>query len=117
MLTVKTYQATIYCGFRPAYKDMLKYDEDYYQEAKIICKNYCNNVNLCVTLKKTEFIYKEGDETGIEVGLINYPRFAKTDLEIRELSINLAKILKDHFQQLRVSVVFSDETILLGEKV
>lgn len=112
---IKTFQATIYCGFRPGYGELLKYEEDYMEDAKNICRDYCNDIGLGLTIKPIEFIYKEGEEPGVEVGLINYPRFPKSEIDIKKLTILLATKLKEHFQQIRVSIVFTDETIMLEE--
>jgi len=111
--SVKTFQATIFCGFRPGYNQLLKFDEDYFREAKDICQEYCNSVGLGLTIKPTHFGYKDGEEPGVEIGLINYPRFPKQDIEIKNISLELATKLKEHFKQIRVSIVFTDETIML----
>ena len=82
-----TYTATIYCGFKERqvggsyYPNTLKCLEI---EARNICKEYCDEVGLCVTFKLVEFLYINGDESGVEVGLINYPRFKSTPTEIQD---------------------------------
>jgi hypothetical protein len=113
MKTLPTFQATIFCGFKPGYSALVKFDEDYFNEAKIICQAYCDKIGFCVTIKPTFFIYTDGSEPGVEVGIINYPRFPKEFEEIKRLALDLAKQLKKHFLQKRVSVVFTDETIML----
>jgi hypothetical protein len=52
-------------------------------------------------------------ESGHAVGLINYPRFPAEPKDIKQKTLDLAKILKKMAGQERVSVVFSDETIML----
>jgi len=44
-------------------------------DARRICREHTFAVGLCVTVTPTEFIYTGGAETGVCVGLINYPRF------------------------------------------
>lgn len=44
-----------------------------------VCRGYCKQVGLCVTVTPTKFIYTGGEETGVEVGLVNYPRFPVED--------------------------------------
>lgn len=46
------------------------------------CRAYCKKVGLCVTVAPTKFIYTGGEETGVEVGLANYPRFPVEDFGI-----------------------------------
>lgn len=40
-----------------------------------ICQTYCDAVGLCVTITPTKYVYKNGCEDGVTIGLINYPRF------------------------------------------
>lgn len=58
---------------------------------KQVCRQYCFEVGLCVTVTPTTFIYTGGEEYGIEIGLINYPRFPDSDKNI----LNKAKILAE----------------------
>jgi len=64
-----------------------------YSDALRICKEYCTQVGLCVTVTKTEFVYKHGAECGVLVRLVQYPRFLKEESEISQLALNLAKEL------------------------
>lgn len=43
--------------------------------AKMICRDFCDKVGLCVTVTPTTYLYTGGQEEGVIVGLINYPRF------------------------------------------
>ena len=38
-------------------------------------REYCMDVGFCVTVTTTKFIYKGGEETGVCLGVVNYPRF------------------------------------------
>lgn len=113
MKTVPTYTATIYLGMK-ATRDSgdLRCDPSWvYSE----CQNYCSEVGLCVTITPTTYIYKGGSEAGAIIGLINYPRFPKEPHEIRQLALDLAEKLRVLYKQYKVSVVFPDETVMLGE--
>ena len=109
--TVPTYQATIYCGLRESYGGVIHSTE----YAGQICKEYVDSIGLCVTVTKTEFIYNGGREPGVIIGLINYPRFPMKPEVIRLRAITLATLLKDAFNQKRVTVVCTDRTFMLGE--
>jgi len=111
MHSASTYWANIYCGLLPGYVGHSFSVESAYQ----ICQDYCNNVKLGLTVTKTKFIYVGGSEDGIVVGLINYPRFPSTPEQIRIKAIDLANLLKSALMQERVSVVFPDETIMIGD--
>lgn len=107
--TVDTYNANIFVGTKDSGISYISSDiYDY-------CQRYCNEVRLCVNVKMTQFVYVGGQETGFEIGLINYPRFPKSKQEIQKLALDLAIELKALYNQKRVSVVFSDKTIMLGE--
>lgn len=62
-----------------------------------ICKNYCTKVGLCVTVTPTNYIYKNGSESGFTIGLINYPRFPESPDQIfrhaEKLAFDLAVVL------------------------
>lgn len=110
MKRVKTYWAKIYVGTSQRRSPPQYEDERIYNT----CSNYVDRVGLCVTVTKTDFIYTYGIEAGYVVGLINYPRFPSTPQKIRKHAVALAKLLKKELGQKRVSIVFPDDTIMLG---
>ena len=116
MKTEKTYTAVIYCGFGKGYREIsisnLEADIAEITALKIV-KEYCNSVKLGVTFKRTRFVYVDGHEEGVEVGLINYPRFPSHPELIKVRAMTLAKLLMKELSQERVSVVCTDETIML----
>jgi hypothetical protein len=61
-----------------------------YDVAAQVIRKYCKEVGLCVTIDRTKFIYTGGEEDGFVVGLINYPRFPKSELEIYKQAETLA---------------------------
>jgi hypothetical protein len=111
MKTVNTFTATIYTGAKEHY-DVVTHS---YDEAKQILQEYCNTNPLCVTLKQIEYIYKDGNEIGFEIGLINYPRFPSTPEEITNRALEIGNIFRNNFNQLKVSVICNDKTYMIGE--
>lgn len=111
MKTVPTFTATIYVGLevRATGKRFTT------KEALAICQRYCDDVGLCVSVTRTRFVYTKGSEPGVAVGLINYPRFPVPVATIKALALELAGLLREGLRQLRVSVVFPDETVMLGD--
>lgn len=93
---VKTYTATIYIA-----GDL--------HEAKTCIRRFCMS-GLCVTVTPTTFVYTAGAEEGVAVGLINYPRFPKTNEEIWEKAISLGMNLMDTLCQRSFCVVTPDKT-------
>ena len=84
MKTSGTYPIQIFIAYKPNYETHESSIPRYYQgfeyTQKIIQK-YCNDIGLCVTIKPTTFIYTNGLEPGVEIGFINYPRFASSVLD------------------------------------
>ena len=110
MNSVPTFTATIYVGFKN--RDTGEVHE--MCEVASICRQYCDAVGLCVTITPTHYIYKDGEEPGCAVGLINYPRFPSTPEQITSHALALAQLLKDAMEQYKVSVVFPGETVMLS---
>jgi hypothetical protein len=81
-----------------------------------IAQRYVENNGLGVTVTPTHFVYPGGNEPGVIVGLIDYPRFPKNPEIIRWHALLLGGMLKDELRQERLSIVFPDKTVMLGEK-
>lgn len=72
-----------------------------------------NEVGDCVTVTPTHFRYVDGEEPGVIIGWINYPRFPREPEEIKERAFNLAKHLMMMLNQERMSITTPDETYML----
>lgn len=79
-------------------------------QAKQVCREHCFEVGLCVTVAPTTYIYTGGEEEGVRVGLINYPRFPTSHDELREKARALADRLMRRLCQHSYSIVGPDET-------
>lgn len=111
MKTVPTFTATIYVGFRERDTGIL-HD---LAECEAVCQRFVDLNGWCVTVTPTRFIYSHGHEPGAAIGVINYPRFPNEFEAIRERALALAERLQEALGQMRVSVVFPDETVMLGD--
>lgn len=76
-----------------------------------ICRAYCDEEGLCVTVTPTSYVYTGGEEAGVIVGLINYPRFAAEPREIMFAAKTLALELMHKLEQQSVSIQAPDETV------
>ncbi len=119
MKIVDTYTANIYLGLKDGDNE---YPSLACESVEGFCRRFVNKHGICVTVTPTHFVYGsptpdeiKGDELGVVVGLINYPRFPTSPEIIREIATELAKSLKSKFCQKRVSIVCSDQTIMLEE--
>jgi len=109
MEQVDTFIATIYCGLRAGYSDKIT-DLDLIRDW---CKSYCNSVGFCVSFTPTEFIYKDGSEPGVIIGIINYPRFPKDKKDLKSIALYIATKVATISEQKRISILFPDTTITL----
>jgi hypothetical protein len=81
-----------------------------YDKAVASVRNYCDQFGFCVTVTPTNYVYTGGEEDGVIVGLINYPRFPKTSEELRERAITIAKQLLEDLEQQSFSIQGPDRT-------
>lgn len=108
---VPTFWANIYVGFKETYSGPVHS----FEEAKAVCRAYCDEIGLGLSITQTTFVYTNGEEPGCLVSLIHYPRFPDDNPEkqITERALTLAERLLVALGQLRVSVVTPGETIMI----
>lgn len=82
-----------------------------YDDAARICREFCFEVGYCVTVEKAEYVYTGGQESGVIVGLINYPRFPREPEQIIAIAEKLGTRLMEGLCQHSFSVVTPVETI------
>jgi len=102
MKIVDNYEAKIWLGLREGYTDTI-------EDAKTVkgfIEGWCTGKKQCVNVSPTEFIYVDGNEPGLIIGFINYPRFPMSQPEIKNRAIELATLLMKRFKQYRVSITF-----------
>jgi len=85
-------------------------------DASRICRKHCFDVGLCVTMESVDFIYTGGAESGIRVGLINYPRFPSSPEAIMARAKALADDLMVGLCQWSCSIVASDQTVWMSRR-
>jgi hypothetical protein len=79
--------------------------------AKQICREYCDEVGLCVTVTPTSYVYTGRGDAGFIVGLINYPRFPASSFEIASRAVQLADRLRTKLGQESYSIQYPDQTV------
>ena len=80
-----------------------------------VCQEYVDAVGLCVNITPFEFIYSGGRESGVNIGLIHYPRFPSGREVVRAHVLEMAGRLRIALRQSRVSVVMPNETVMIGD--
>lgn len=79
-------------------------------QAKQVCREYCFAVGLCVTVEPVAYVYTGGEEAGVRVGLINYPRFPSSEEAIAAHAVTLAADLMVRLCQHSYCIVGPRET-------
>jgi hypothetical protein len=79
------------------------------------CREYCLE-GMCVTVTPTKYIYTMGEETGAEIGLINYPRFPNDPADITRKARELASKIMEDCHQGSYTVMTPDETVFYSRR-
>lgn len=87
-----------------------------YDVARQICREFCSLYGECVSIERTTFIYTGGEELGVAVRFINYPRFPRHQDSIKDRAKDLAEMLIYNLHQYSASIVCSDETIWITRR-
>lgn len=88
----------------------------YESEARAICQAHCDEIGLCVTVTPTSYVYTGGQEVGVIVGLINYPRFPKEPAEIWAHAEALAARLREGLGQDSYTIQAPDKTVWFSHR-
>lgn len=80
------------------------------RDAERVCRAYCNEIGLCVTVTPTNYIYTGGSQAGVIVGLINYPRFPAEPDAIWEKAECLGHLLLAGLYQETFTIQAPDRT-------
>ena len=82
--------------------------------AEGLCRAYCDEIGLCVTVSDTAYCYTGGREAGVVVGLINYGRFPSEPAGIFAKAEALALRLIDGLAQETATVQAPDKTVWIS---
>lgn len=85
-------------------------------EAETICRDYCDAAGFCVTVTGTTYCYTGGEEAGVIVGLINYPRFPAKPAQLWGHAEALAERLRAGLEQDSYSIQAPDRTVWISHR-
>lgn len=77
------------------------------------CREFASKNTICVVISPTNFIYNFGEESGASIRLINTPKNLKSNSEVMELAVQLARFLMDKCFQKSSVVLNSGKSILI----
>jgi hypothetical protein len=106
---VWSFHVDIYVGLKEGYDGTQHSIAALEQELQEICNN-----GLCVCVIPCKYIYKNGNDSGAIIRLINYPRLPSTKQKIKTKAISIAKRIQDKFSQYRISIHAPDMTYMIG---
>jgi hypothetical protein len=104
------YEVDIYVGMKEIATDKIFS----YEDLDKLLQEECDS-GLCVSVFPCKYIYKDGNEIGAIVRLINYPRFPKLKVEILNRAMQIARKIKREFKQLRMSISDGADIFMLEE--
>lgn len=84
-------------------------------KAENICREYVEK-GACVTVTKTNYIFKYGEQSGVIVEFINYPRFPKPNGTIFMMAKELGLKLMYKMNQGSFTVQTPNETIYFDRR-
>ena len=70
-----------------------------YLYAKQLVNRWVAENPMCFSMSKVDYVYTFGCESGFRLDAINYPRFPKDELAVREIVTNLAEYLMVELNQ------------------
>jgi len=86
-------------------------------DARRCCAQWCYENLNCVTVTEIEFIYTGGAESGVVVGLVNYPRFPENPEVIFEQACQLAEHLIEALHQHSALVQDSQQSVWMTKRM
>lgn len=111
LTTAEPCDIKIYCGLKNTFEQ--KIGTYSLTDVHEIVQEYVNKLGECVTITPTNFVYTNGNEPGVIIGFINYPRFPKDQSELITRALGLAEKLMYAFKQCRVTVTTPISSIML----
>jgi len=87
-----------------------------YAKALELCRAYCDDTGFCVTVTPTVYTYTGGQEAGVIVGLINYPRFPSEPRAIWHRATELAAKLREGLYQESYTIQAPDKTVWFSHR-
>lgn len=82
-----------------------------YDTARAACREITYTFGFCFQIHKVDYIYTGGEESGLLIRVINYPRFPRDPEEITNLVTEFGKIIATKLCQKSFTVETSTDTM------
>lgn len=70
----------------------------------------------CVTVTEADYVYTGGMESGVRIGLINYPRFPRDSDVLWERGLEIGRFLIERLHQQSCTVAATDRSAFLSRR-
>ena len=77
---------------------------------KQVCREFCYARGFCVHIEAADYVYTGGEEAGVRVGILNYPRFPTNETALQDAARDLGIQLRDRLCQHSFLLVGPDIT-------
>jgi len=84
-------------------------------KAEDICRKFVAR-GACVNVSESNFIFKFGEQKGVSITFINYPRFSKPQSEILKDATDLGFLLMEGMNQGSFTIMTPTETVLYDRR-
>lgn len=105
----ESFEARIYMGLKEGYSGPTRLMDEVYEYLKKVC----DKEKYAVSVSPTYFVYPGGEEFGVVITFINYPRFPGKNSDILNSAICLAYDLVVEFRQQRCTVWTPEKSYLI----
>lgn len=82
-----------------------------YSTCKSVCREIAYTFGFCFQISEVDYIYTGGQESGVLIRVINYPRFPRDPEEITKLCIEFAKKISAVMCQKSFTIETSTDTM------
>lgn len=112
---IKTFQASIFIGLEIGYTQK-QIDENLVIESlselqKQLSKE--KDIYLSASVSKTIIVLNNQKEKHLKIDFINYPKFPLSEEIFKDEVLHFGKELMKQFEQNRIIIIFTDETVML----
>ena len=114
-IKIKTFQASIFIGLEIGYTQK-KINENLVIESlselqKQLSKE--KDIYLSASVSKTVIVLNNHKEQHLKIDFINYPKFPLSEEIFKDEVLIIGKELMKQFEQNRIIIIFTDETVML----
>ena len=86
------------------------------QVTEMVCREACFPKGLCVTVQPINYIFAGGTESGVKIGLIQYPPFPERHIDLKEKAVKIGEKVAEANFQWSFTIVTKDYTYFYSRR-